>query len=381
MEVNEVQLGDVLTLERIPVDVDLDTEYRQIGIKSFGNGIFHRDPCLGCDLSKLKYYEVHPGRLIVSNIMAWEGAIGISTESEEGFVGSARFLSYRPTSDVDIRYLNYYFQSPDGLSLIRSASTGTVARNQTLSPRNFEKSTVPLPALDEQRRVADKLDSSSSRVNAVETLRSRLPQLLQELRESLIGSALRSNVTPVRVGDIVALTRTEIEVAADNLYRAIGMRSFGKGVIHYAPAPGSELSKLRYFTFPQGALVLSNIKAWEGAIGVTGEDEVGHVASNRFLFYLPVDERVNISYLRHYLLSRSGLAQVSANSPGGADRNRTLGIKRFEQIEFPLPERREQDRVALALDTLNTQLASSCLEAALPALRPALLNAAFSGQL
>jgi type I restriction enzyme S subunit len=188
-------------------------------------------------------------------------------------------------------------------------------------------------------------------------------------------------VTPVRVGDIVALTRTEIEVAADNLYRAIGMRSFGKGVIHYAPAPGSELSKLRYFTFPQGALVLSNIKAWEGAIGVTGEDEVGHVASNRFLFYLPVDERVNISYLRHYLLSRSGLAQVSANSPGGADRNRTLGIKRFEQIEFPLPERREQDRVALALDTLNTQLASSCLEAALPALRPALLNAAFSGQL
>ncbi|MFI2225328.1 restriction endonuclease subunit S [Streptomyces fradiae] len=381
MEVNEVQLGDVLTLERIPVDIDPDAEYRQIGIKSFGNGIFHRDPCLGCELSKLKYFQVHPDRLIVSNIMAWEGAIGISTESESGFVGSARFLSYRPTGDVDIRYLNYYFQSSDGISLIRSASTGTVARNQTLSPKNFEKSTVPLPSLDEQRRIADKLDSSFSRVNDVEALRSRMPQLLQELRESLISSVLRSNVTPVRVGDVVALTRTEIEVASDGLYRAIGMRSFGKGVIHYAPVPGSELSKLRYFTFPEGALVLSNIKAWEGAIGVTRESEVGYVASNRFLFYLPVDERVNVSYLRHYLLSRPGLAQVSANSPGGADRNRTLGIKRFEQIELPLPERSEQDRVALALDTLNTQLASSYLGTALPALRPALLNAAFSGQL
>jgi len=156
---SETRLGDVLKLERIAVQVNPDAEYRQIGIRSFGNGIFHRNPCLGSELSKLKYFEVHPGRFVVSNIMAWEGAIAVSTESEEGFVGSARFLTYRPTGEVDLRYLNYFFQSDAGKALIKSISTGTVTRNQTVSPKNFENAQVSLPDLAEQRRIADKLDA------------------------------------------------------------------------------------------------------------------------------------------------------------------------------------------------------------------------------
>src|SRR5262249_54941657 len=175
--------------------------------------------------------------------------------------------------------------------------------------------------------------------------------------------------------------RTEINILPNELYRAVGMRSFGKGIIRYAPARGDELSKLRYFTFPQNALALSNIKAWEGAISVTAEAENGYVASNRFLFYVPVDGRANVSYLRYYFLSNRGLAQVSAKSPGGADRNRTLGVKGFEGIELPLPPRRVQDGIASMLDALSVRLETAYTNRNLSALRPALLNAAFSGRL
>lgn len=377
----EVPLSDVLALERIPADIDLDAEYRQIGIRSFGNGIFHRDPCSGSELSKLKYYEVNPDRLIFSNIMAWEGAIGVSTDSEKGFVGSARFLSYQAIGDVDIRYLNYYFQTSTGRALIRSASTGTVARNQTLSPNALEQVTVPLPGYDEQRRIADKLDASLVCLGAVEALRARMLNLQGNLRESLIHSALSEDTSTVRVGNIVTLTRSEVEIKPDGLYKAIGMRSFGKGIIRYTPTRGDELSKLRYLSFPQDALALSNIKAWEGAIGVTGESEAGYVASNRFLFYLPVDDGANVSYLRHYFLSRPGLAQICAKSPGGTDRNRTLGIRGFEAIELPLPPRRVQDRIASTLDALSARLETAYEQRSLSALRPALLEAAFSGRL
>lgn len=157
----QVKLSEMLTLERIPVEPDPDRYYVQIGIRSFGNGIFHRDKMPGAELSKLKYFEVKPNRLIVSNIMAWEGAIAVSTETETDCIASSRFLSYTKSSDVDLRYLNYYFQSGYGRAAIRNTSTGTVLRNQTLSIKDFEDLMVPLPSMERQQKVASQLDKST----------------------------------------------------------------------------------------------------------------------------------------------------------------------------------------------------------------------------
>ena len=181
----KVLLGDVLALERIPVEPVPDQYYVQIGIRSFGNGIFHRDKVPGNELSKLRYFEVHSNRLIVSNIMAWEGAIAVSADSEVGCVGSSRFLSYARSGDVDLRYLNYYFQSKAGQALIRTTSTGTVVRNQTLSIKDFDSLKVPLPSLDRQHQVADMLDTA----NRIGKLSAQQAATTKELREALLNAA------------------------------------------------------------------------------------------------------------------------------------------------------------------------------------------------
>ncbi|MDQ1038563.1 type I restriction enzyme M protein [Streptomyces sp. V3I8] len=192
----------------------------------------------------------------------------------------------------------------------------------------------------------------------------------------------KRRVEVVRIGDVVRLERTPIDVEETESYRVIGMRSFGKGIIRYPSALGSKVSKLNYFTFPSGALILSNIKAWEGAISVTtAVDSAEYIASNRFLAYLPVDDRVNVSYLRHYLLSREGLAKVAAASPGGADRNRTLGRKRFEDIEIPLPSRPAQDEAAEVLDSITNELRGVYAQYVLDMLRPSVLNTALVSSL
>ncbi|MFI8302986.1 restriction endonuclease subunit S [Streptomyces sp. NPDC085927] len=120
---------------------------------------------------------------------------------------------------------------------------------------------------------------------------------------------------------------------------------------------GSDLTKLRHFSFDANALVLSNIKAWEGAIAVTSEEDVKAVASSRFLFYVPQRDDVEIRYLRYYFLSARGLAQIGQASPGSADRNRTLSMKSFENIVAPLPDLAEQRRVADKLDDAMNRIA------------------------
>jgi type I restriction enzyme, S subunit len=181
----EVKLDDILALERIPIEPDPNHYYVQIGIRSFGNGIFHRDKVPGNELSKLRYFEVHPNRLIVSNIMAWEGAIAVSADSEAGCVGSSRFLSYAGSDDVDLRYLNYYFKSKAGKALIRTTSTGTVVRNQTLSIKDFESLRVPLPTMDRQRKIADMLDTA----DRMGKLSVQQTTTVKELRDAVLNAA------------------------------------------------------------------------------------------------------------------------------------------------------------------------------------------------
>ena len=375
-----MSLGSVLKLERIPLEINPDKEYVQIGIRSFGKGIFHRFPVKGEELSKLRYFHLRAGRLIVSNIMAWEGAIAVSTNEEEGCVASSRFLSYVPTGDINLSYINFFFQSEAGRSLIRGTSTGTVLRNQTLSIKDFEAVEVALPPLSEQLNIAARLNSSFSGLDRIEALRKRERQTAAAIAESLLARVSGEEVPRFHVAELLKGSRVSIEIDPDAPYRALGLRSFGKGTIRYAPIPGAELSKLRYFKFPENALVLSNIKAWEGAISVTSKEDLECVASNRFLFYLPRSSQVNIGFVRYYLLSKAGLASVGACSPGMADRNRTLGVKPFERMRIPLPSRDIQDRVVRVLDGVMGGIAKTVVaDERVVALKTSMLNAAFNG--
>jgi len=159
------------------------------------------------------------------------------------------------------------------------------------------------------------------------------------------------SVSWARVGDILELHREPVTIEADAEYRRIGIYSWGKGFLHRPPVPGSEMGSLRYFTFPERALVLSNIQAWEAAVAVSGPGERDHVASNRFLPYVPIDEdQVSVDYLLHYFLSDDGLAALRQASPGTQVRNRTLGQRLFEDAEVPLVDTCSQRRIAKYLD-------------------------------
>jgi type I restriction enzyme S subunit len=187
---NRIRLSEILTFGRAPIEIEPDRDYTQIGVRSFGNGIFHREKMPGIELSKLKYFEVRAGRLIVSNIMAREGAIAVSADADQNCIASSRFLSFTPSSDVNLEYLNYYFQTQRGRELIRSASTGTVLRNQTLSVKNFERITLPLPSLKRQQRVVSLLHGSAHSKSLAEDQESIDSALRRSLLETVFNGQL-----------------------------------------------------------------------------------------------------------------------------------------------------------------------------------------------
>lgn len=155
-----VVLKEILSLERRAVDVEQGGSYREIGVRSFGRGLFEKESTTAADLGSKRVFYVHPGDLVVSNIFAWEGAVAVADSRHEGTIGSHRFMTWvTNTSGVDVEYLRHYFASDPGLAQLRSASPGSAGRNRTLSIKNFENIAIPLPALEEQRRIATHLDA------------------------------------------------------------------------------------------------------------------------------------------------------------------------------------------------------------------------------
>ena len=182
-----------------------------------------------------------------------------------------------------------------------------------------------------------------------------------------------------RVGDVLTLTRSRIDIVPTDEYRQIGVYSWGKGVIENNAVAGSDLSVLSYYGLPTGALVLSNIQAWEAAIAVSTERHKGFIASQRFLPYLPKGNGIDVSFARHYFLSDPGLAQIRKASPGSITRNRTLGIKAFEDLRIPFPDIAEQRAIAERLDatgdaSLRTQVETDVVDRAARAFAQGLLS-------
>lgn len=144
-------------LQRIerPVEVEPNELYTQIGIRSHGKGLFYKEPVTGETLGNKSVFWIEPDCFIVNIVFAWEQAIGKTTQSEVGMIGSHRFPMYRPVNDrVDINYLIYYFLTKRGTNILEAASPGGAGRNKTLGQNRFLKSKIILPSIEEQRKIA-----------------------------------------------------------------------------------------------------------------------------------------------------------------------------------------------------------------------------------
>lgn len=157
-------------IERIsePVNVDGQTEYREIGIRSHGKGIFHKNSITGDDIGNKRVFWVKPNALVLNIVFAWERAVAVTSDDENGFIASHRFPMYIPKANrADVHYLLYFFLSPKGEALLNLASPGGAGRNKTLGQAEFAKLKVCLPSQQEQKRIVTFLKSIDKKIDSV----------------------------------------------------------------------------------------------------------------------------------------------------------------------------------------------------------------------
>jgi len=381
------RVGDVLGHERIAVDPDPQIEYVKIGVRSFGKGIFHYSPTTGDQLGSLRFFALRPNRLVISNIKGWEGAIAVSARADAHCVASNRFLCYRPIDDqIDVRWARWYFLSEPGIEQIRRASPGSADRNRTLAIDRFEALEIPLPPIDEQRRIAghlDRLASSTERANELSVKSSTLTEALTvsvASRPDLSDQAkAAAGWTWTSLNNVLTLAGEQVRVDPSASYSNLGIYSFGRGVFKKPDIQGFSSSAVTLSRIRAGQFIYSRLFAFEGAYAYVPTEFDGYFVSNEFPTFDPDRQRLDSLWLAAYLRSPDRWAELAGASKGIGVRRKRVPVGALLNYEIWLPPIEAQHATVAMIEKLARVRESRERSAQrLDSLISAALNSAFA---
>jgi type I restriction enzyme S subunit len=374
-----VALGEVLRQSDDSVAVSPEETYPIAGIYGFGRGLFARDPILGSQTSYAALNRLHLGRLVVSRVKAWEGAIGVVPPELDGYFVSKEFPSFVADAErVNVRWLKYFFDSEHGRRALASCTKGIGARRERVKEAVFLKIGVLLPPISEQQAIVARLDALTAKTEQVEAHldaaeRDAEHLLAVRFRDAVANAPLRP------MAEVAPLVRREVSIDPETNYTELGVRSFFKGTFQRRTVLGAEFSWQDLYWVKNGDLVFSNIMAWEQAIAVAKPQDDHCVGNHRMLTCEAKAECAVSGFLWYYFTTPDGFDKVYAASPGTAARNRTITASALMAIEVPTPPLAIQqafERLQRETATLKAEHAS--IRAANAALVPATLERVFS---
>jgi type I restriction enzyme S subunit len=377
----KVRLGEVVQTVERRLTPQPGTAYRQIGVKLWGEGAYERKSLDGSATKYASLFRTEVDDIIVNKIWARNGSVAVVPGQLAGCLGSSEFPMFAPDRDrLEPRWMHWLTKTPSFWAQCDQKSRGTSGKNR-IRPERFLEIEIPLPPLAEQRRVVARMEELAAQIREVHTLRQ---QEELELKQMLFGAFTNITASAPRrsMREVAPLVRRSVQVHALGSYRELGIRSFGKGAFHKPALSGLEVGDKRIFQIEPGDLLFSNVFAWEGAIAVAKPEDAGRVGSHRFITCVPEPSLATAPLLCFYFLTDEGLRLIRAASPGGAGRNRTLGLMALEAIEVPVPPVEDQrwfNTLLAEVDALKRLQAETAAE--LDALLPAILDRAFRGEL
>jgi type I restriction enzyme S subunit len=373
-----VKIGSIATQQKRIVKVDAKSNYNLIGIRSNNEGVFFRETKSGNDIFSNNLFQVSEGDFIYSRLSAPSGGFGVVTEEFYNCFVSNEF----PVFEIDkslssSKFLFYYFSQKSVLDQLQSKGTGRTR----FSEAEFFNQEILLPPLEVQNKILSTLEKVKS---MLEQINSLLTEQSKDINNLLFSkyTDLIENAEWLPMKEVAPIHRRQVDVHPEETYCEIGVRSFGRGLFENPSFKGSDLTWQKPFWMRAGDLLFSNIKAWEGAVGLIPEKYDGWVGSHRYITCLPNLEIIVPEFLYYYFRTFDGVEKLSSASPGTVDRNRTLNNKLLQQIEIPVPSIELQKEFVELLEKTNAiKEHHKQTEKELTELMPSLLDKAFKGEL
>jgi type I restriction enzyme S subunit len=277
----------------------------------------------------------------------------------EGAIASTGFCVLRPNKQaLDSRYLFHWVQSEAFIGDMVSKATG--ASYPAVSDSIIHASEIPLPPLEEQRRIAAILDRAA-KVRRLAT--ESLTATSRALYESIFSrDILATDHRLARIGDIamqlpsgygsdpghsplVAPVAKVSNITADGrFHREFESRSFTQ----------SELERLLVSEHDLLVVKSSGSKAniLSGKTAICGKDEAGKLVASNFLMRLCIDQSAADPHFVWHILN-SKISKDFVKKVAGTTTYPNLKWSTYVDHPIPLPSLSEQRLIRMRLDSID----------------------------
>lgn len=353
---------DILERVEVPVNVESNKEYVQIGIRSHGKGLFYKEPVLGKALGSKQVFWIQPNCFILNVVFAWEQAITKTTENEIGMIGSHRFPMYRPKNDlVDIDYLIYYFLTKRGTDILEAASPGGAGRNRTLGQERFLKSKITLPPLPEQKKIAAILSTQDKVIELKEKLLVQKQQQKKYLMQQLLtGRKPHKNnprIEECEIGEVCKINPKQDKISESQVV-FLGMADISEtgSVVSQRLVDFSHIQS-GFTAFRRGDILIAKITpCFENGKGAYTDNLLSeHGFGSTEFHVLRTNSKVNAKYIFYHTVSEKFRKKLEREMTGSAGQKRVPAIS-IQKYKIFLPSSNEQNFIIEILSTADHEI-------------------------
>jgi type I restriction enzyme, S subunit len=329
-----VPLGRFVTHRKTFIEIDDLETYNRCRVQSHARGVVLRDSLPGAEVKTKRQQICRENDLLVAEIDAKVGGYGIVPPELDGaIVSSHYFLFAINAAELNIRYLDYYLRTAQFFEQVRAKGSTNYAAIRPIDVLGY---LIPLPPLDEQRRIVARIEELSGKIEAIRGLRREVSEEGNALLRSIIAQPRDTRpLTPMN--ELVALRPPDTRVERDEVYSFAGVYSFGRGVFPSQIRRGDETAYRMLTKLKTGDFVYPKLMAWEGALGVVPPECDGLYVSPEFPVFTPNESRVLPETLDVYFRSPAIWPLLSSGSTGTNVRRRRLHPTAFLAHEMPLP--------------------------------------------
>ena len=349
MSVGDRRLREVLTLDVDPVQVDATARYPLAGVYNSGRGLFKKNDLAGFGTSYKKLHRLRAGRLVVSRLHAFKGAIAVVPPEFDGFHLSPEFLTFSPLEgELDARFLSYLCAWPDFWQRVAYGHRKPGTFRERVHPGRFLEIRLPIPDIDSQREAGQTLTYYRQKVEALDANAKRAKELSEAAAVALAWRPDLSESEKQARGWAKAPLRRLMEQVAHPVpvdptktYPNLGLHRFGRGIFRKEPIDGSRTSATTLNRVSAGQFIYSKRLAFDGAYAHVPTEFDGFFVTGELPTFQTHPADLDARWLATYMQSASDRTDLGTSSKGLSRRRQRLSVGSlldFEIWQPPLPE-------------------------------------------
>lgn len=189
-EWEEKTFRDIVSLNLVPVEKP-NTDYVRLGIRSHCKGTFHELVKIEDLLEADKMFLVPKDNLILNITFAWEHAIAITDENDEGKYVSGRFPTFAFKKNEVPTFYESIIRSKRMKYELGVASPGGAGRNRVLNKELFLDIPVKTTGFEEQTRIAEFVKCIDKKIENQKLVAESLENQKKGLMQKIFSQELR----------------------------------------------------------------------------------------------------------------------------------------------------------------------------------------------